>query len=779
MAANEIILKLVIDGKEANATLNLTDNNIKELYKSFKYGKQEVNGLTTAISQGFNNAREIIQGFKEAYNVIASAFSTHLNAYREQEAALIKLNTALAQSNQLTDENVKSLTEYAQKLQQTTVYGDEVTETVMAQLLAMGLNIEQTKQATLQAANLATVMGTDLNTAARAMADLFQGNTGLIGRYIKGLDETIIKSGDLNKILSMLNERIGGQAEAIGQTSVGAIARMNNAIGDLKENTGQMLSQALGPFVNMIANIIGQLNTISPQLSGFIGLLGSITTAFITLRVTGILPAIKSIELFGVALTGLKAAFIKTGIGALVTALGYGFYELAKAYEKWQNIKSNGEQSFNNILDQIRSDALKAKKNELDWMLNDAEKQKEKILKDIEKLKNDIQKAKKEIVTKDKEGYEYKNYYDTEESKKLSEQLKQTEYLLKLEEEKIKIYTEVINQKQKVIKLSDEELKKEFDKNREILTEKQRHEAALLKITEDNELLELEQKKKHLNEMIQLYRQYGQDITQLINMLNETEIELKLKLKPPELELEQPEDIELTDIQYGNILEYARMSKQQEIELWYQTEQEKIKTYENSTEMLNALNEEYARRKAELDEEIANTTLEVYSNMFGALSLFFAKHTLAYKLFAIAQTLIDTYQSAQAAYKSLVSIPVVGPTLASIAAATAIAQGLARVNAISSVKVPGYQSGGRLRKGETGFIEGYENEIIAPERTFVEIFKQELRPQIYNNQVYDNRYDLLIEKLDNWQKEFTLRFDGYDFVTAIDKINLRKNKIQY
>jgi hypothetical protein len=63
MSTNEIILKISIDGKEANATLNLTDTNIKELYKSFKYGKQEVNGLTTAISQGFNNAREMIIGF--------------------------------------------------------------------------------------------------------------------------------------------------------------------------------------------------------------------------------------------------------------------------------------------------------------------------------------------------------------------------------------------------------------------------------------------------------------------------------------------------------------------------------------------------------------------------------------------------------------------------------------------------------------------------------------------------------------------------------------------
>jgi hypothetical protein len=44
-------LKISIDNKEAIASLQLTDENIKEIYKSFKYGRQEVNGLTTTISQ--------------------------------------------------------------------------------------------------------------------------------------------------------------------------------------------------------------------------------------------------------------------------------------------------------------------------------------------------------------------------------------------------------------------------------------------------------------------------------------------------------------------------------------------------------------------------------------------------------------------------------------------------------------------------------------------------------------------------------------------------------
>lgn len=54
------------------------------------------------------------------------------------------------------------------------------------------------------------------------------------------------------------------------------------------------------------------------------------------------------------------------------------------------------------------------------------------------------------------------------------------------------------------------------------------------------------------------------------------------------------------------------------------------------------------------------------------------------KAASIAQTIIQTYQSAQAAYSSMVGIPYVGPALGVAAAAAAVAGGMARVAAIRS-----------------------------------------------------------------------------------------------
>ncbi|MBI5586819.1 MAG: hypothetical protein HY889_00455 [Deltaproteobacteria bacterium] len=49
------------------------------------------------------------------------------------------------------------------------------------------------------------------------------------------------------------------------------------------------------------------------------------------------------------------------------------------------------------------------------------------------------------------------------------------------------------------------------------------------------------------------------------------------------------------------------------------------------------------------------------------------------KAFAIAQTIIDTYKGATAAYAAMAGIPVIGPALGTAAAAATIAAGLARV----------------------------------------------------------------------------------------------------
>lgn len=78
----------------------------------------------------------------------------------------------------------------------------------------------------------------------------------------------------------------------------------------------------------------------------------------------------------------------------------------------------------------------------------------------------------------------------------------------------------------------------------------------------------------------------------------------------------------------------------------------------------------------------------------------------AFKAFAIAQTIIDTYKAAQATYASLAVIPVIGPGLAIAGAAAAVAAGLTRVAAIRGASPSGYMAGGYTGDGPKDEVAG-------------------------------------------------------------------------
>lgn len=99
------------------------------------------------------------------------------------------------------------------------------------------------------------------------------------------------------------------------------------------------------------------------------------------------------------------------------------------------------------------------------------------------------------------------------------------------------------------------------------------------------------------------------------------------------------------------------------------------------------IREKYDKQRETLQATARDQALSATKKTLGDTAALFGKQTAAYKVLASASALIDTYQSAIAAYKGTVGIPVVGTTLAPIAAATAVATGLATVAKINSVQL--------------------------------------------------------------------------------------------
>jgi hypothetical protein len=105
---------------------------------------------------------------------------------------------------------------------------------------------------------------------------------------------------------------------------------------------------------------------------------------------------------------------------------------------------------------------------------------------------------------------------------------------------------------------------------------------------------------------------------------------------------------------------------------------------------IQAASKEVAMRNAYARREAA----WIAADAFASASDLIGQKTEEGKFLAAASTLISTYLSAQQAYQSQSSIPVVGPYLGAAAAAAAVLSGLANVKAIYAVKVPGQGGGG-------------------------------------------------------------------------------------
>ena len=91
---------------------------------------------------------------------------------------------------------------------------------------------------------------------------------------------------------------------------------------------------------------------------------------------------------------------------------------------------------------------------------------------------------------------------------------------------------------------------------------------------------------------------------------------------------------------------------------------------------------------AKKEKEAKIQAAEAAASTLSGLADLLGKETAAGKAAAVASATISTFLSAQKAYESTVGIPIVGPVLAPINAALAIASGIKSVKSILSVKTP-------------------------------------------------------------------------------------------
>ena len=122
-----------------------------------------------------------------------------------------------------------------------------------------------------------------------------------------------------------------------------------------------------------------------------------------------------------------------------------------------------------------------------------------------------------------------------------------------------------------------------------------------------------------------------------------------------------------------------------ELDLLKATEEEK-----------NKVKKAYTDARAQIEEDALLQQASDNAAVFAQIASGYEEGTALYKAFKIAEVSMNTFVTAQTAYNSAAEVPMIGPVLAPIAAASAIAAGLKQVRAIQNIEVPKAESGGLI-----------------------------------------------------------------------------------
>jgi phage-related protein len=189
----------------------------------------------------------------------------------ESQKVTAQLEAALKSTGEAAGLSKQQLLDMASGLQSMTTFGDEAIIGAQNLLLTFTqIKGPQFQGATEAVLNMATAMGTDLNTAAlqvgKALNDPVQGITALrrAGVQLSDQQEQMVKdmmavgdvAGAQKIILGELSTQFGGSAAAAADTFGGRMQQLKNSFGEIQESIGmallphlQKLAESLSTFL--------------------------------------------------------------------------------------------------------------------------------------------------------------------------------------------------------------------------------------------------------------------------------------------------------------------------------------------------------------------------------------------------------------------------------------------------------------------------------------------------------------------------------------------------
>ena len=234
-----------------------------------------------------------------------------LHSAQDAEPIWVKLNALLISTGHAAGFTLEQIKDLAKEIQELTTFEDEAAASAATVLLKFrSIKGDLFKDAMKASADLATLLGSDLSTAARMLGRaLEEPSRGMmmlrragivLNEQEKQQIKTLIEQNKLREaqeiLLKRVNAVVGGQAAAAANTASGAWQQLSNAVSDLWETLGEDLLPAVREFVKFLVQVVNGLTVWAEKTKFVRDAIGNVIAAVFKaaqLIITALLPAFK------------------------------------------------------------------------------------------------------------------------------------------------------------------------------------------------------------------------------------------------------------------------------------------------------------------------------------------------------------------------------------------------------------------------------------------------------------------------------------------------------
>jgi hypothetical protein len=191
----------------------------------------------------------------------------------EDEAAQIRLATALKNATGATDEMIASVEKQILKTSLATGVTDDQLRPALQRLSLSTNDVTKAQDLLNLALDISQATGKGLDGVANALGKAYDGNTAALGKLGIGLSSAELKAMSFEETQTRLSELFGGAAAANADTFAGRLQILKVTFDEAKESVGAKLLPIIQKLVEFV------VNEVVPALGKFADFFKPITEA--------------------------------------------------------------------------------------------------------------------------------------------------------------------------------------------------------------------------------------------------------------------------------------------------------------------------------------------------------------------------------------------------------------------------------------------------------------------------------------------------------------------